>query len=231
MQGPVFIFPVLRILNSLSKFFVWQFTHKHSIFVCLCLVFWVEDDRESHRQWRFLIRLNILWGRPIAFDNGSGRVFRHGTFKEETIATVKFREYQEFEDAVKTATSNKVRSALSNSTNQSFTIDEEDTGKSSSTSSSNNASTNARVHTDLSVSVTQKPPSNVDRLRQKPTITRKEQLKCDFDKIELVNKLFPTQKGEGQFNCPWRFINEAENAIGKCARVMLWRGYSHGQQV
>ena len=36
MLGPVFSFPVLRILNSLSKFFVWRFTHKHSIFVCLC---------------------------------------------------------------------------------------------------------------------------------------------------------------------------------------------------
>jgi hypothetical protein len=86
------------------------------------------------------------------------------------------------------------------------------------------------VHTDSSVSVAQKPPSNVDRLRQKPTITRNEQLKCDFDKIESVNKLFPTQKGKGQFNCPWRFINESENAIGKRARVMLWRGYSRGQQ-
>jgi len=136
-----------------------------------------------------------------------------GRSKRSRTESVKLRENQEFEDAVKTATSNKVRRALSNSTNQSFTIDEEDTGKSSSTSSSNNASTNARVHTDSSVSVTQKPPSNVDRLRQKPTITRKEQLKCDFNQIESVNKLFPTQKGKGQFNCPWRFINEAEDAV------------------
>ena len=153
-----------------------------------------------------------------------------GRSKRSRTATVKIREYQEFEDAVKTATANKVRRPLSNSTNQSFTIDGEDIGKSISTSSSNNASTNAHVHTDSSVSVAQKPPSNVDRLRQKPTITRNEQLKCDFDKIESVNKLFPTQKGKGQFNCPWRFINEAENAIGKRARVMLWRGYSRGQQ-
>jgi hypothetical protein len=55
-------------------------------------------------------------------------------------------------------------------------------------------------------------------------------LQCDFNNIESVNKLFLTQKGKGQFNCPWRFINEAEDAVGKRARVMLWRGYSRGQQ-
>jgi hypothetical protein len=153
-----------------------------------------------------------------------------GRSKRSRTASVKSQEHQEFEDAVKAVTSNKVRRPLSNSTNQSFTIDGEDAGKSFSTSSSNDASTTAHLHTDSSVCVAQKPPSNADRLRQKPTISRREQLQCDFNNIESVNKLFLTQKGKGQFNCPWRFINEAEDAVGKRARVMLWRGYSRGQQ-
>ena len=46
MLGPVFVFPVLRILNSLINFFVWRFTHKHSIFVCLLpsLLRWRMDE-------------------------------------------------------------------------------------------------------------------------------------------------------------------------------------------
>ena len=95
-----------------------------------------------------------------------------GRSKRSRTASVKSREHREFEDAVKAVTSNKVRRPLSNSTNQSFTIDGEDAGKSFSTSSSNDAPTTAHLHTDSSVCVAQKPPSNADRLRQKPTISR-----------------------------------------------------------
>ena len=135
--------------------------------------------------------------------------------KRSRTESFKLRENREFQDAIRAVSSTKVRHALSDSTNQSITIDGEDAEKSFSTSSSNNASTNAYVHTDSSsvstISAAQeKPPSNVDRLRQKPPISLQDQLSnCNFNNPQSVNEWFPTQKGKGQCNCPPAFINQA----------------------
>jgi hypothetical protein len=160
-----------------------------------------------------------------------------GRPKRSRTESFKLRENREFQDAIRAVSSTKVRHALSDSTNQSITIDGEDAEKSFSTSSSNNASTNAYVHTDSSsvstISAAQeKPPSNVDRLRQKPPISLQDQLSnCNFNNPQSVNEWFPTQKGKGQCNCPPAFINKAVDATGKASRVRLWRSYSPKQQL